>query len=702
VLILIDILYSFPYHGTVNRVHETGHNLGLDHSGDVTYTGTAGTEYGDVSCYMGYTTGSVNLQKCFNAAKMVELGWYDASKMVAINGAYQEFDGKVIGVNDHAIASSDYSLVVQILSADATAGSYYLTYNKAEGINAGTNSGPNEIRIVEGGSSEQSWLIASLTPGSSYTFADFYNGRDLIITTSAEASVGEVNYIPLTIALETVPCTAVTDPCVIPTCFTATCNSGGVCEYSAASNCCGNGICETGESCSDCTSDCRPAAGDCSEIDAVPDSSVFGSYNTGAYGIKFNVEVTTDISFYEVEADLTVASGQVQAKVYTKVGSYGAAGESLANWDLVFDGTSSSAPSYDNIGSMPFDTPQFSESGSTRAFYISYTSGAQYYYFSGGAVFTNADASVQLATTVAALTGTTMPNDYHSDEKQFFGGLKYDYPRAATSPTMSPSPSKEPTKAPVTGTTAPTISSAPSRLPTKAPVPATSSPTKSSSPSASPTKAPTRAPTVCGDVDTYTFTLNNGKQWNCAYFTKKLDKISSRRGKYCFETDGTASAIGLQCQDGCGFCSGDTLSPATTTSPTKAPSIACAGDNTYTFTLNSGKQKDCAWFTKKWNKISSRRGKYCFETDGTASAIGLQCQAGCGLCSGDTLSPAKAPTRSPSVGCYDNASFTFNLDNGKLQNCAWLTKTNPDTRINKYCPRDVIQGACQASCSSCA
>jgi hypothetical protein len=54
--------------------------------------------------------------------------------------------------------------------------------------------------------------------------------------------------------------------------------------------------------------------------------------------------------------------------------------------------------------------------------------------------------------------------------------------------------------------------------------------------------------------------------------------------------------------------------------------------------------------------------------------------------------------------CADNADFTFELDIGKTQNCAWLTKNtdNEAIRIAKYCAYGSVKWACQDTCGSCA
>ena len=55
------------------------------------------------------------------------------------------------------------------------------------------------------------------------------------------------------------------------------------------------------------------------------------------------------------------------------------------------------------------------------------------------------------------------------------------------------------------------------------------------------------------------------------------------------------------------------------------------------------------------------------------------------------------------VSCADDSCFTFNLDNGETQDCAWLTKkySSATTRIVKYCTYGSVKFRCQSACASC-
>jgi hypothetical protein len=111
--------------------HEIGHNLDLHHSGEISSNGGV-IEYGDYTCTMG--TGPINddTHRCFNAAKMAELGWYN--KVISFNPTLEDFDGKVIGVADYANAAEDHYLVVEVINPVSTEENIYLTLNTKKGV----------------------------------------------------------------------------------------------------------------------------------------------------------------------------------------------------------------------------------------------------------------------------------------------------------------------------------------------------------------------------------------------------------------------------------------------------------------------------------------------------------------------------------------------------------------------------------------
>jgi hypothetical protein len=72
--------------------------------------------------------------------------------------------------------------------------SYFLTYNRAKGINKDTAEAANQVTIVQGAAEEKSHLIAKVDPNAGLTFENYHDGRNLIITFGAAAQDGGVDY----------------------------------------------------------------------------------------------------------------------------------------------------------------------------------------------------------------------------------------------------------------------------------------------------------------------------------------------------------------------------------------------------------------------------------------------------------------------------------------------------------------------------
>eukprot|EP00979_Chaetoceros_neogracilis_P011459 scaffold2835_cov280-Chaetoceros_neogracile.AAC.1 len=373
---------------------------------------------------------------------MSELGWYDDKSAVVNLLQNEEFDGNVIGVNDYSNSASSYTLFVEIKNPSGR--SYFLTYNREEGMNANTGEANNKIVVVEGAPNEQSWKLAEIGPNGNYTFPDFLNGRDLVIQVGAEASSSDINYLPVTVKQEAITCNYVSDcPSATQSCTTLSCDSN-VCTYSPTSNCCGNGICEeSDQGCGGCASDCV-APTHCNEIDGQADTSVY--FGTSVYGIVFDVDVTTAVQFYELEVVL-FTQNSVVAKVYTKSGSY-TNDNDLNNWQLVFNDTSTVPDS--NKALITFSSKVSTAAGSTQTFYISYAEGGQLVYDTPETA-SNSDMKMKEGNLTPKESGNNLLTKY-SNVNSFRGGIKYNY--LITSPSELPSnepsvlPSDEPSVLP--------------------------------------------------------------------------------------------------------------------------------------------------------------------------------------------------------------------------------------------------------------
>ncbi len=479
----------------------------------------------------------------------------------------EEFDGKVIGVADYANSLSSHTLFVEIKNPSG-GDSYFLTYNRKKGMNADTLDSADKIVLVQGKPGGQSWRRAKIGPGETHKIENFLNGRDLEITVGTAGIDGSVDYVPVTIKQQSISCTSDSDCVTSQTCFSGTCLLG-LCTYTADSDCCGNGICETSESCGTCSSECK-APVDCNEIDGKNDNSIGGYLSDQDYGIVFDVQVTKDLYFYEIEADITTTYG-VPAKVYTRPGSYTTSSD-LNGFVKVFDGTSSTPSFYKTL--MKFSERAYTPSGSTRAFYISYTSGRAFYYGDGNTV-TNADGIILPGGTTVNQSGSnTLPNIRRANSA-FMGGLKYDYvaspsptptvltsaPTPVPTPTPTLGPTPVPTFAPVIGPT-PVPTRSPTPLPTPAPVP----------------KPPT-ALKICKDSGVK-FLMRNKKERHCRWVGNNPEK-KERRCNF--------KNVASHCPKTCGKCD----------------EFLCE-DSAKPWKLWFGRRRTCEWVGRIESKIPRR------------------------------------------------------------------------------------------------
>ncbi len=105
--------------------------MGLHHSGEVNPNGSE-EEYGDHTCVMGTGPYVDDTHRCFNSAKMIDLGWYENT--FSFNPATEDFEGKVIGVADYGNASDNHHVAVEILNPIPTEENLYLTLNTQKGM----------------------------------------------------------------------------------------------------------------------------------------------------------------------------------------------------------------------------------------------------------------------------------------------------------------------------------------------------------------------------------------------------------------------------------------------------------------------------------------------------------------------------------------------------------------------------------------
>ena len=121
---------------------------------------------------------------------------------------------------------------------------------------------------------------------------------------------------------------------------------------------------------------------------------------------------------------------------------------------------------------------------------------------------------------------------------------------------------------------------------------------------------------VCEDIDAFKFPLINrpNKKRYCAWISRKPNKASSRREKYCNDTH-----IAPACPNACVKC------------------FVYRDDPDFTFELTKKVvKKPCSWISKNPNAIDGRRITYCFSSDDCtkASDIGDHCPEACGFTEG--------------------------------------------------------------------
>jgi hypothetical protein len=145
------------------HVHEFGHNLGMQHSGQ--WSNGELNAYGDQSGYMGGNTGMAwddeGAHMCFNAAKMYYSNWYsDQQKIVyPANGA---FSTKLVALDDIRTDKDNTDASIVLATTGASGSRVFLMYNKAKGMTADVGDKDTVTIIRQSGSSAKSEQVGAL------------------------------------------------------------------------------------------------------------------------------------------------------------------------------------------------------------------------------------------------------------------------------------------------------------------------------------------------------------------------------------------------------------------------------------------------------------------------------------------------------------------------------------------------------------
>jgi len=172
------------------QMHEVGHNFGLDHSGEQSQASSGVFQkYGDQSGLMGFSYDKDDTKICFNPAKNWQLNWYENQEEIfnPLTDSGMEADNymkriKLNGVSDYG-QNPNAVVVLQLGHGTDTVtqdtDSYFVGFNRADGINAETVEDPDFVTIVmkkgDPRSPGISTKIAGIAVGKSFIIENFGN-----------------------------------------------------------------------------------------------------------------------------------------------------------------------------------------------------------------------------------------------------------------------------------------------------------------------------------------------------------------------------------------------------------------------------------------------------------------------------------------------------------------------------------------------
>lgn len=175
-------------------MHETGHNLGLDHAS------WNDKEYGDITGNMGASSAeSGGPLSCYNAANHWSLEWFRDSRL-DLEPRYRPIKVTIPSFVDYreVAAVSDKFVLVKI-------GTLYIQYNRAKGHNIGTRSMPDKLVLVQYTGAGFSYLISALDMQN-----PTYTDSNVSIRVCSVETSGSVDYMVVSIGKSRTNCDAAT------------------------------------------------------------------------------------------------------------------------------------------------------------------------------------------------------------------------------------------------------------------------------------------------------------------------------------------------------------------------------------------------------------------------------------------------------------------------------------------------------------
>jgi len=188
-----------------SQMHEVGHNIGLDHSGEDNGSSPFDEEFGDNTDLMGYSYLSDDAPAmCFNPAKNWKLGWYaDRQIDIDINNDLsmdEPTSFTLNGVVDYDYGRSGGFIVIKI-------DDFYIGFNRAADFNVGVMEAANQVTVIEKlgspsdyaksklraklGVSDEHTIVLSEIRSVKVVYESNDNGVDAVITLQVEGVIIE-------------------------------------------------------------------------------------------------------------------------------------------------------------------------------------------------------------------------------------------------------------------------------------------------------------------------------------------------------------------------------------------------------------------------------------------------------------------------------------------------------------------------------
>ena len=130
---------------------------------------------------------------CFNGPKTWQLGWFTNRHVTLSSGSFS-WSGNLVGFTDYSNTGTDDKMIIRM---DASTTDYYVSFNRATGINEGTREASNQVVVHSKSGSADAYgaseLLAKLSEGNSY------DAGGTIITFNSVATSNSVMRASITI-----------------------------------------------------------------------------------------------------------------------------------------------------------------------------------------------------------------------------------------------------------------------------------------------------------------------------------------------------------------------------------------------------------------------------------------------------------------------------------------------------------------------